>query len=83
MPKIKYADDHDVVMVFCPYCFERNDIEVPHPKGVLEYYQLENIPEKVSKHLDTKKIKCESCKRRFTVKRQDKNIRDTYKLERV
>ncbi|MBC8225855.1 MAG: hypothetical protein H8E74_01775 [Gammaproteobacteria bacterium] len=34
------------------------DVHVYHSFGKLEYYQLNNLPEKISKHLDTRNIQC-------------------------
>ena len=68
-------------MGFCPSCGERNDLEVKHSLAELEYYQLANVPEKISTIFGSRKVKCKHCEKKFKLERLPKNTRDTYRTE--
>ena len=74
---------YDIVRMYCRYCQEKLDIHVYHALGTLEHYQLVNLPEKIAKHLKTRKIECTHCNRNFVLEKstQDKKSDFILKLD--
>ena len=72
---------YDVVMVYCRYCNKRLEVRVYHALAQLEHYQIVNLPEKISKHLDTRKIKCNNCDKTFVLEKQPANTKTDYHLK--
>ena len=62
------SNPYDVVMVYCRYCEKKIDVHVYHSFGKLEYYQIFNLPDKISKHLDTRNIQCNKCNKSMGIK---------------
>ena len=72
---------YDVVMVYCRYCNKKIDIHVHHALAQLEYYHIVNLPEKVSKHLNTRKIQCNTCNKTFVLEKQEKKTSPDYLMK--
>ena len=75
------SNPYDVVMVYCKYCAKKIDVHVYHSFGKLEYYQITNLPEKISKHLDTRNIQCNKCNKTFVLEKQLKKSTTDYLLK--
>jgi hypothetical protein len=75
------SNPYDVVMVYCRYCQHKIDVHVYHSFGKLEYYQIKNLPEKISKHLDTRNIECNKCNKTFVLEKQSKKSNTDYLLK--
>ena len=75
------SNPYDVVMVYCRYCEKKIDVHVYHSLGKLEYYQITNLPEKISKHLDTRNIQCIPCDKTFVLEKQPPKITTDYLLK--
>ena len=75
------GNPYDVVMVYCKYCQQRLEVRVYHSFGKLEHYQLTNLPEKISKHLDTRHIQCIPCGKTFVLEKQPTKITTDYLLK--
>lgn len=72
---------YDVVMVYCRYCNQRLEVHVYHSLAQLEHYQIVNLPEKISKHLDTRNIQCNHCDRKFVLEKQPSNTKTDYLMK--
>ena len=75
------SNPYDVVMVYCRYCEKKIDVHVYHSFGKLEYYQIFNLPDKISKHLDTRNIQCNKCNKTFVLEKQPKKSTTDYLLK--
>ena len=75
------SNPYDVVMVYCRYCQQKIDVHVYHSFGKLEYYQLTNLPEKISKHLGTRNIQCIPCDKTFVLEKQPTKSTTDYLLK--
>ena len=71
---------YDIVMIYCKSCNSKMDIRVYHSFGKLEYYQLNNLPNKISNNLDTRKIKCSECNVTNTLQKQPIKTITNYKI---
>ena len=72
---------YDIVMVYCRYCQQKIDVHVYHSFGKLEYYQIKNLPEKISKHLTTRNIQCIPCDKTFVLEKQPTKSTTDYLLK--
>jgi len=72
---------YDVVMVYCRYCKQKIDVRVYHSLAQLEYYQIVNLPEKITKHLDTREIYCSPCDKTFILEKETKDSTTDYHLK--
>ena len=72
---------YDIVMTYCRYCDKRMDITVYHSFGKYEYYQIVNLPEKIAKYLDTRKINCHNCKKKFVLEKNPNQTKTDYLLK--
>ena len=61
---------YDIVRTYCKACNSKIDIHVYHSFGKLEYYQITNLPNKISAHLQTRKIVCNNCDKTFLLEKQ-------------
>ena len=75
------SNPYDVVMVYCRYCQQKIDVHVYHSLGKLEYYQLTNLPEKISKNLSTRNIQCIPCDKSFVLEKQPKKSTTDYLMK--
>ena len=71
---------YDIVRMYCHYCQEKLDIHVYHALGNFEHYQLVNLPEKIAKHLNTRKIECTHCDKDFVKKKNIQDLKSDYHL---
>jgi hypothetical protein len=72
---------YDVVMVYCKYCSQKINIHVYHSLAQLEHYHIVNLPDKISKHLDTRNIQCNHCDRKFVLEKQAKKTTTDYLMK--
>jgi uncharacterized CHY-type Zn-finger protein len=72
---------YDIVRIYCKSCNSKMDIHVYHSFGKLEYYQLNNLPEKISKHLDTRKVVCNNCDKSYVLEKQPTKTTSDYILK--
>ena len=69
---------YDIVRMYCHYCQEKLDIHVYHALGNFEHYQLVNLPEKIAKHLNTRKIECTHCDKDFVLEKSHRELIDQH-----
>ena len=78
----KHKDSpYDIVRLYCKSCSSVMDIHVYHSFGKFEYYQLTNLPNKISSHLDTRKIECSECKKTYLLEKQPVKTSSDYLLK--
>lgn len=79
---IKHKDSpYDIVMIYCKSCNSKMNIHVYHSFGKLEYYQITNLPNKISSHLDTRKVVCNNCDKTFVLEKQPAKTSSDYILK--
>ena len=72
---------YDIVRTYCKACNSKMDIHVYHSFGKLEYYQITNLPNKISAHLQTRKIVCNNCDKTFLLEKQPAKTTSDYLLK--
>ena len=78
----KHKDSpYDIVRIYCKSCNSKMDIHVYHSFGKLEYYQITNLPNKISSHLQTRKIVCNTCDKTFLLEKQPAKTTSNYILK--
>tara|TARA_Y100001963_G_C6451013_1_gene295861 strand:+ start:89 stop:475 length:387 start_codon:yes stop_codon:yes gene_type:complete len=72
---------YDNVMLYCRYCQTRIEIKVYHPTAQLEHYQLINLPERIARHMEDRKVHCKNCDRDFLLEKQHKEERFDFHMK--
>jgi len=72
---------YDIVRMYCRYCQEKLDVHVYHSQGKFEHYQIVNLPEKIAKHLNTRKIECAHCNRNFVLEKRTQHTKSEFLLK--
>jgi len=62
---------YDVVLTYCTHCNSRININVYHPLGKYDQYQIKNLPKKISIHLGSRNIQCNHCNKSFSLEMVD------------
>lgn len=75
------TNPYDIVMVYCRYCQQKLEIHVNHSFGKFEHYQLINLPERIAKHLNTRKIHCTKCFKDFVLEKNTKETKSEFLLK--
>ncbi|SVC14416.1 uncharacterized protein METZ01_LOCUS267270 [marine metagenome] len=87
--KIRYPKDmdkehetkYDTVMTYCPSCHFRIDVRIQHSDGKNEFFQFVNMPERISKYLDGRKVYCNMCKKTSIVERESNATKPTFAVK--
>lgn len=77
----KHPRPYDIIMTYCTYCKKRIDIKVYHPSATLDHYQMVNLPERIAKHLDERKIHCPECDKDFVLSKEVKTEKTDFYLK--
>jgi len=77
----QYPRPYDNVMLYCRYCQTRIEIKVYHPTAQLEHYQLINLPERIAKHMEDRKVHCKTCDKDFLLEKQHKEEKFDFHLK--
>ena len=87
--KIRYPTDmdkehetkYDTVMTYCPSCHFKIDVRIQHSAGKNEFFQFVNMPERISKYLDGRKVYCNMCKNTSIIEKQSNATEPTFAVK--
>ena len=77
----QHEDKYDTVMTYCPSCSVRIEVRIPHSAGKNEFFQFVNMPERISKYLNGRKVYCNHCKNTIIVEKESKSTKPTFVLK--
>jgi hypothetical protein len=77
----QHEDKYDTVMTYCPSCYVRIEVRIPHSAGKNEFFQFVNMPERIAKYLDGRKVHCNHCKNTIIVEKESKTTKPTFVLK--
>ena len=77
----QHEDKYDTVMTYCPSCSVRIEVRIPHSAGKNEFFQFVNMPERISKYLNGRKVYCNHCKNTIIVEKESNLTKSTFVLK--
>ena len=77
----QHEDKYDTVMTYCPSCSVRIEVRIPHSAGKNEFFQFVNMPERISKYLNGRKVYCNHCKNTIIVEKESTSTKPTFGLK--
>ena len=77
----QHEDKYDTVMTYCPSCSVRIEVRIPHSAGKNEFFQFVNMPERISKYLDGRKVYCNMCKNTSIIEKESNAIEQTFAVK--
>ncbi|MAH03556.1 hypothetical protein CMI39_02090 [Candidatus Pacearchaeota archaeon] len=62
---------YDVIMFYCPQCYQRNEHRFFHPEGKQKHYHATNIPLHVAVNITSTDVLCKGCQMPLNVCLED------------